>query len=291
MIVRHSFLAATTALLCLQCGAAPADDRASATDRELENGEELVNVPVRRSATAAAASPYQIRAFVAAGTGCPVGSIEAVDGQDNGLPAITLQFGQFSAEGQSAVSGRARGDLKTCQVAFNLQPLQGYQIGLTSIETRGDIDVLGAQDTARGINNAAKLSREFFFNDANSGLRFPILDSYLVNTFAGYVIEEGTNGIQYYGACNATVTARARLGLNVTGANNFASIGALDGTGGVKFKLLTRACTTEGPSFPGFEDILGGDDRAVIKNACALRSAGTNAQRMVCYGPSGEILP
>ena len=91
-----------------------------------------------------------------------------------------------------------------------------------------------------------------------------------------------------YAACNAKVIARARVNLLVTGANNYADLAGIDPNGGIKYKLLARPCTNEGPSGEVIDVV--GEERAIVKNACALRGVGTSSAREVCYGANGEVL-
>jgi hypothetical protein len=186
--------------------------------------------------------------------------------------------------------------MKTCQIALNLVPQQGFQIALLNIETRGSVDVFGRQDTTRGINNSVRVTREYFFNDANSGYRFPLLDTYLVNSSSNYTIREDTIGLVTYAACNATVITRARVGLMTTGANNYGDISSIDQNSSVKFNLRTRRCSPNDPRGEAqIVDITGGDDRAEVRNACALRGVGVNGTitsrtREVCYDELGQAL-
>jgi len=283
---RNSVLSAAIALTCLHCGPAGTDDGVVSPIEP--NGV----VDLTTGATAEAAAPViQIAGGSASGTGCPSGSFSAViSQQQNGAHALTVLFRSFDAQGQAPVSGRARGELKSCQFAVNLTPQAGYQIALANIQTRGAVDVFGPRDTRIGLNNAVKTSREYFFNTAeNTGFRFPILDTYLVNSSSAYTIEEGTNGVVNYGRCNTAAIARGRVNLNVTGANNYGGLGTIDQNGGSTFNLLTRACTGAEP-VGDLIDIPAGDQRAMVKNACALRGVGTSSRTEVCYGPNGEVL-
>jgi hypothetical protein len=284
MRLRYSFLAPATALLVLHCGPAGVDDHAPLENDSEQGAGEL---PSR----AAAASPLlAVRGFTAAGTGCPAGTTSAVAQEQNGVQALAVLFNAFAAEGASPVSGRARGELKTCNLAVTIEPLQGYQLALANIETRGSVDVFGRRDTTRGVNNAVAVSREFFFNSADNlyGFRFPILDTYLVNSSSNYTIQENTTGTVTYGPCNARFIARGRLSLNVTGASNYGDISAIDQNSSLRFNILARACTGTTPP-PGIQDITG-ENRATIKNACALRGVGTGSRTEVCYGANGEVL-
>ena len=283
---RNSFLSAAIALTCLHCGSAGIDDGVVSPIEP--NGA----VDLTTGATAEAAAPViQIAGGSASGTGCPSGSFSAViSQQQNGAHAVTILFRNFTAFGQAPVSGRARGELKSCQFAVNLTPQAGYQIALANIQTRGAVDVFGPRDTRVGLNNAVRTSREYFFNTAeNTGFRFPILDTYLVNSSSIYTIEESTNGVVNYGRCNAATIARGRVNLNVTGANNYGDVGSIDQNGSITFNLLTRACTGAEP-VGGLIDIPAGDQRAKVKNACALRGVGTSSRTEVCYGANGEVL-
>ena len=283
---RNSFLSAAIALACLHCGPAGTDDGVVSPIEP--NGA----VDLTSGATAEAAAPViRVTGVTAAGTGCPSGSFSAViSQQQNGAYALTILFDRFTAEGLAPASGRARGETKTCQFALSLTPQAGYQIALANIQTRGAVDVFGPRNTRIGINNAVKTSREYFFNTAdNTGFRFPILDTYLVNSASAYTIEEGTNGVVNYGRCNAVTIARGRASLNVTGADNYGDIGSIDQNGSITFNLLTRACTGAEP-VGGMIDVGAGDQRAKVKNACALRGVGTPSRTEVCYGANGEVL-
>jgi len=280
MTPRRSFLATTIVALCAGCGSAAMDDGVTGVDD---------GVPGGATPLSQASAPFAVTSVVAAGSGCPAGSVDAIAHAPGGAQRLTLLFESFNANGSARVGTRAVGESRACQFTVELTPQPGYQIALDRVQMRGSVDVFGPRDTRRGINNVAKISRELFFNDAtNSGFTFPFLDRYLVNSSSTYTIEEDTRGQISYAQCNARVSVRARLGLAVTGANNYADIGGIDQNGALDFNLLTRACTGNQPPGTGIIPISG--DQATVKNACVLRGVGTSSRTEVCYGPNGEIL-
>lgn len=246
------------------------------------------------SATAFAQDPppFRVRGLAANGTGCPSGTVDALASSGNGTQALTILFSAFTANGRAPVSGRALGETRACNIAIDLEPQQGFQVALVNIETRGTIDVLGSQNTTRGLNNVVKVSREYFFNDEfMNGYHFPILDTYLVNSSSLYTIQEDSIGVVTYADCNARIIARARMGLMTTGANNSGSIDSIDQNAAVKFSFRTRRCSSNDPKGSAILiDVTGGDDRAQVRNACVLRGVGTSRQREVCYDDFGSAL-
>jgi len=277
-------LAAAIGLTCLRCGPAPNDDGVPFA-AEPNGGVDLT------AGAAANAELVKVGGVVASGSGCPSETVSAIVQQQGGAHALTLLFSAFTARGRSPFFGRARGDLKTCQIAVELTPAAGHQIMLANIQTRGSVDVLGPRDTRAGVNNAVRIQREFVFDAGDgSGFRFPLLETYLVNSSGSYTIEERTRGFSY-GRCNATATARAWLTLQVTGDDNQGEISSIDENAAPRINLLMRPCTdTEPPASAGIVDIAPGEQRELIKNACALRGVGTQARMEVCYGRSGEFL-
>jgi hypothetical protein len=237
--------------------------------------------------------PFTVTGLIANGSGGPSGTVDALASSGDGTQALTILFSDFNSVGRAATGGRAMGTTETCNIAINLQPLQGFQVSLINIETRGFADVLGPQNTSRGINNAVRVSREYFFNDANSnGYRFPLLDTYIVNTSAGYTIQEDTIGLATFSDCNARIIARARMMLTTTGANNTGSIDSVDQNSQLKFNFRTRRCSSNDPKGNSvIIDVDGLDDRAKVKNACVLRGVRNNTGgREICYDEQGDIL-
>jgi len=239
------------------------------------------------SAFAQDPAPFVVEGLAVAGSGCPAGSVDALASTGNGTQALTILFDSFNAEGSAPSRGRAVGEMKSCNIAITLRPNQGFQVALVNIETRGFVDVFGRQDTVRGVNNSVRITREYFFNGSrNNGYRFPILDTYVVNTSAADTIQEDTVGLLTYADCNDRVIARARMGINTTGEFNYGSIDSVDQNSRLTFNLRTRRCTGNEPKGPAtIVDVTGGDDRATVKNACILRGS-----REVCYDENGDRL-
>jgi len=275
MTLRNSAVAVATALLCVRCAPAALDDPRVDDRSSVPNSDEGA-YDIATESVAAAGDPVLTSAVIQ-GTGCPAGTARVVIQQENGTPMVAFFFDAFKANGRAPIGGRAVGVSVSCNLAVELRPPAGSQIAIVDAETRGHANVAGRRDTTSGINNAVAVSREFFF--ANASSESPS-NTYIVNTSNAFSLEQRTTGNVSYAGCGQAVLARARLGLNVTGANNYGDIA--DASGALRFKLIVRPCSGATPGPTVVQDI--------VKNACVLRGIGTSSRTRVCYVASGEVV-
>ena len=274
MTLRNSAVAVATAFLCVRCAPAAldeprVDDRSSVPDSD-EGAYDMAAESV-----AAAGDPVLTSAFIQ-GTGCPAGTARVAIQQENGTPMVAFFFDAFKVNGRAPIGGRAVGVSVSCSLAVGLRAPARSQIAIVGAETRGHVNVAGRRDTTSGINNAVAVSREFFFASPSSESS----NTYIVNTSNAFSLEQLTTGNVSYAGCDQAVLARARLALNVTGANNYGDIA--DASGALRLKLIVRPCSATTPGPAVIQDI--------VKNACVLRGIGTSSRTRVCYGASGEVV-
>lgn len=249
----------------------------------------LVGICAARSAGAEDAATIAVRNLLAAGEGCPTGSLSPVVKADGGASSVELRFASFASEGRAPRGDQASTEGRLCSVTLELEPRSGYQIGLVGIRTRVFADVLGPRNTRLGLNNVGKLDRSYFFGAANtsSGYSFPIRTTYLTETLSTFLIEDEAPLPIRFADCNAPVVARSYLRLSVSGEYNVISLKSTDRNAGLTFDLMTRACSGEERVDPTIVKVASA---GMPKNVCLLDGVGSNARTKVCYGANGEIV-
>jgi hypothetical protein len=241
------------------------------------------------SARADDAATIIVRNLLAAGEGCPAGSLAPMVKAEGGASSVELRFASFASEGRAPRGDQASAQGRMCSFTVELEPRKGYQIGLVGIRTRVFADVLGPRNTRVGLNNVAKLDRSYFFSAANatSGYSFPIRTTYLTETLNTFLIEDEAPGPVRFADCNTPVIARSYLRLSVSGEYNVISLKSADRDAGLTFDLMTRACA-------GHEridtKIVNVASTGTPKNVCLLDGVGSNARTKVCYDANGEVV-
>jgi hypothetical protein len=237
------------------------------------------------ASTAVAQAPFKINSLAIGGTGCPDGSFSTRSSAQGGEQQLTIRFRDFDVQGGSPVlvDGKRRADTNfaTCNVAANITPAPGFQIALVDVDIRGNVDVQGRRDTELGLNNVARIEREYFFNEPGAlGDADTLRATRIVNSDGNYSISDNFAFLTY-ARCNQSVLARTRLTLSVAGRNNFASIRVLDEEAdSIRLGFRVRRCDSGPTVIP-----IGSSE--TVTNACVLEGDGA-ARRKVCYDRSGK---
>jgi len=241
------------------------------------------------AAPAAAQAPFTIENVAVAGTGCDDSTTSIRTSEQGRSQQLSVRFRDFNAQGRPAVvlddgQRRAVPGVAGCQIAALLTPAPGFQVALVDIELRGQANVSGPRDTDLGLNNVARVSREYFFN-APGGNVLPILTTRIANTRGPFSITDDFRLLTFAG-CNASVIARASLNLVVTGEGNSASIRRLNESSTVRFGFAARPCDGNAPDQGPV--LLPGDRASVptYRSVCILE--GDDPRLQVCYGRSGR---
>jgi len=225
-----------------------------------------------------AAAQFTVNKVETRGTGCPEGTATSRLSPRGGDQDLTIRFRNFEAYGEAPENNRAKGDVATCNVAAIIQPDRGVQIGFVDVDIRGQVDVRGRRDTDMGINNVARIFREYFLNTPNSSSVSRTTS--IVNSTGNYAITDSFAFISY-AACNEQVIARAVFNLQVNGRGNYASIRRVDvESDGFRLGIRTRRCSDgDGPV------IIPIASDETVQNACDL-----NGNRRVCYDRNGNVI-